>query len=309
MKFKFTLLMLLGLIVLAAGCMSTPTGAEQETILVGGATGRQGNAVVDELLARGYRVRGLTRKPDGKKALALKSRGVEIVQGDYADMDSLRAAMDGIDRMFFYSGFSRNEVAEGQNVIAAAKAAGIQQLVYSSGAAAAPENGLQGASKMQVEKTLVASGVPYTVIRPVAFLENFDRQKARFANKGIIDSRDPDRVLHFIAIDDIGFLVAEAFDDPDQWLNTAVNVAGDRMTVAEYVDTYSTVMGREIIYTQMPLEDYLATMPKPLRPLFRWYDEVGYEADVDALRARYPNLITLDAYLRATGWENWQATN
>jgi len=300
---------LLGLIVLAAGCMSTQTGAEPETILIGGATGRQGTAVVDELLARGYRVRGLTRKPDGKKALALKSRGVEVIQGDYADMDSLRAAMDGIDRMFFYSGFSRNEVAEGQNVIAAAKSAGIEQLVYSSGAAAAPENGLLGASKMLVEIALVESGVPYTVIRPVAFLENFDRQKARFANKGIIDSRDPDRVLHFIAIDDIGFLVAEAFDDPDQWLNTAVNVAGDRMTVAEYVDTYSTVMGREIIYTQMPLEDYLATMPKPLRPLFRWYDEVGYEADVDALRARYPNLITLDAYLRATGWENWQATN
>jgi uncharacterized protein YbjT (DUF2867 family) len=301
--------MLLGLMVLAVGCMSTPTGADPEIILVGGATGRQGTAVVDELLARGYRVRGLTRKPDGKKALALKSRGVEVVQGDYADMDSLRAAMDGIDRMFFYSGFSRNEVAEGQNVIAAAKEAGIEQLVYSSGAAAAPGNGLQGASKMLVEIALVESGVPYTVIRPVAFLENFDRQKARFANKGIIDSRDPDRVLHFIAIDDIGFLVAEAFDDPDQWLNTAVNVAGDRMTVSEYVDTYSAVMGQEIIYTQMPLEDFLATMPKPLRPLFRWYDEVGYEADVDALRVRYPNLITLDAYLRATGWENWQATN
>ena len=47
-------------------------------------------------------------------------------------------------------------------------------------------------------------------------------------------------------------------------------------------------------------------MPKPLRPLFRWYDEVGYTADVDALRKRYPDMLTLEQYLRATGWANWQ---
>jgi hypothetical protein len=40
--------------------------------------------------------------------------------------------------------------------------------------------------------------------------------------------------------------------------------------------------------------------------LFRWYDEVGYSADTERLRARYPNLTTLEKYLRTTGWENWQ---
>jgi hypothetical protein len=101
-------------------------------------------------------------------------------------------------------------------------------------------------------------------------------------------------------------LVGEAFDNPDVWLYRAENIAGDRMTVEEMVATFSDVMGRDIGFTQMPLEEYLAGMPKPLRPLFRWYDEVGYEADLDALRARYPDLVTLDAYLRATGWEDWQ---
>ena len=303
---KFMISILFGLVLLVAGCVSTPVSNEPEIILVGGATGRQGNAVVDELLARGYQVRGLTRKPDGKKAQRLKDKGVEVVQGNYADSDSLLNAMDGVERMFFYSGFSRDEAAEGDNVVAAAKAAGIKQLVYSSGAAANPQNGLQGAAKMQVELAITGSGVPYTVFRPVAFMENFDRQKARFASQGITDSRDPERMLHFIAITDIGFLVGEAFDDPDQWLNKAVNVASDKMTVAAYVATFSDVMGQDIVYTQMPLDEYLATLPKPLRPLFRWYDEEGYDADVDDLRAEYPNLTTLDAYLRATGWENWQ---
>jgi len=280
--------------------------AGSETILVGGATGRQGSAVVDELLVRGYRVRGMTRKPEGKRAQRLAEKGVAVVQGDYADPESLKAAMDGVDRVFFYSGFARNEVAEGANVIAAAKEAGIKHLIYSSGAAAAPENGIEGAKKMAVELEIVASGVPYTVFRPVAFMENFDRQQGRFLKNGVVDSRDPDRMLHFIAIRDIGFFVAEAFENPDQWLGRAVNIAGDRMTVAEMTATFSDVLGQEVAYNQQPLEAYLETFPKPLRPLFRWYDEVGYTVDVDGLRREYPNLTTLDQYLRATGWENWQ---
>ena len=145
--------------------------------------------------------------------------------------------------------------------------------------------------------------------RPVAFLENFDRQQARTARDGIMDSRDPDRMLHFIAIRDIGFLVGEAFDHPGEWIGRAVNVAGDRMTVAEYVSTFGDVMDREIVYNRLLLEEYLQTFPKPLRPLFRWYEDVGYTADVEGLRKKYPDLITLDQYLRATGWENWQPKN
>ena len=293
-------------VALIAGCSAAPKLVQQETILVGGATGRQGAAVVKELLARGYQVRALTRKPDSKKALALVGPGVEIVQGDYGDIDSLGVAMQGIDTVFFYSGFSRNEVVEGKNVVMAARAAGISHLVYSSGAAAEPGKGVAGASKMQVEEAIVASGLAYTVFRPVAFMENFDRQQARVAKLGIVDSRDPERMLHFIAIQDIGLFVGEAVDHPGEWQGVAINIASDRMTVAEYVQTISDVMGRPVAYNQQPLEEYLAAMPKPLRPLFRWYEDVGYEADVSGFRQRYPELTSLAQYLRDTGWENWQ---
>ena len=292
--------------VLMFGLVAWSVAADSRTVLVGGATGRQGNAVVDELLARGYSVRGLTRKSDSKGAIALADKGVEVVQGDYADPDSLLAAMQGVATVFFYSGFARNEVEEGKNVINVAKASGIKHLVYSSGAAAEPGVGIEGSAKAQVELAIIASGIPYTVLRPVAFMENFNRQQKRTAKMGVIDSRDPDRMLHFIAIRDIGFLAAEAIDHPETWVGKAVNIAGDSMTVAAYVDTYSEVMGREVVYTQLPLEQYLQTMPKPLRPLFKWYDEVGYTADVEGLRQRYPELMTLEQYLRATGWENWQ---
>jgi uncharacterized protein YbjT (DUF2867 family) len=292
-----------GLILLLA--MSVASMAA-ETVLVGGVTGRQGMAVAEELLARGYAVRGMARKPASEEAKAMAGKGVVIVQGDYGDPESLLAAMQGVDKLFFYSGFSPNELQEGLNVIAAAKAAGVEYVVYSSGAAAEPGVGVEGSVKAEVEQALIASGLEYTVLRPVAFMENFDKQQKRTAKMGIVDSRAPDRQLHFIAIRDIGRLAGEAFDHPDEWSGKALNIAGDSMSVQEYVDTFSKVMGRPVTYTRMPLEEYLASMPKPLRPLFQWYDEVGYSADVNELRKRYPDMLTLEQYLRATGWANWQ---
>ncbi len=280
--------------------------AEQPTILVMGATGRQGGAVVDELLSRGYAVRAMTRKPQGKEAQRLIDKGVTVVKGDYGDKNSILAAMDGLQRAFFYSGFSRDEFAEGQNVIDAARQSGIRHLIYSSGAAAAPEDGMQEAVKGQVELALRDSGVPFTVVRPVAFMENYRGQQKRTIEYGVIDSRAPDRYVCFIAIPDIGFLVGEAFDNPDEWLGRAENIAGDKMTMAELANTFGTVLGRDIEYVRKPLEEFLQSFPPPLRPLFRWYDQVGYSADVAGLRERYPNLMTLEQYLRATGWENWQ---
>jgi uncharacterized protein YbjT (DUF2867 family) len=282
--------------------------AEPKTILVMGASGRQGNAVVDELLSRGYAVRGMTRKPQSKKAQRLADKGVTVVKGDYADKDSVLAAMAGVQQAFFYSGFSRDELAEGLNVIAAAKQSGIQHLIYSSGAAAAPEGGMKDAVKAQVELALRDSGVPFSVVRPVAFMENFRGQQKRTIEKGVIDSRAPDRHVYFITIPDIGFFVGEAFDNPNEWLGRAENIAADKMTMMGLAQTFSVVLGKEIAYVRQPVEEFLQSFPPPLRPLFRWYDEVGYSADTEGLRARYPNLTTLEEYLRTTGWENWKPT-
>lgn len=279
---------------------------EKPAVLVMGATGRQGGAVVDELLSRGHVVRAMTRKPQGKKAQRLIGLGVEVVRGDYGDPVSLLAAMDELERAFFYSGFSRNELQESKNVIEAARQSGIRHLIYSSGAAADPENGMTGSVKAQVELALRDSGVPFTVMRPVSFMENFRGRQKRTIEQGVVDSRAPDRQVYFIAIADIGFFVAEAFDRPDEWLGRGENIAGDQMTLTELTQTFGAVLGRDIEYVRKPLEEYLQGFPPPLRPLFRWYDEVGYSADTDGWRVRYPGLVTLEQYLRATGWENWQ---
>jgi len=312
------LLIIISLLMIASiGLMawfSEPVGNQQSSagdatpklILVGGATGRQGGAVVDELLSRGYLVRGVTRKPDSSKAAALTDKGVEVVRGDYGDPESLRTAMNGVDGVFFYTAFSPEELNQGINVIEAAREAGVAHLVYSLGAAADPERGMPDALAGQVELAIRTSGIPNTVVRPVAFMENYRGQQNRIARTGIVDSRAPDRVATLISIKDIGFFVAEAFDHPEEWLGRAVNISGDQMMMQELADTFGRVTGLPIPYNRMPLDEYLQMLPKPLRPLFLWYDEVGYSADTALWREQYPNLTTLEQYLIETGWQDWR---
>jgi len=73
---------------------------EKKTVLVTGATGQQGGAVADGLLAHGFRVKAMTRHPEGEKAKALKERGAEIIKGDLDDALSLEQALSGMWGVF-----------------------------------------------------------------------------------------------------------------------------------------------------------------------------------------------------------------
>ena len=107
--------------------------------LVTGATGYIGGRLVPPLLDRGYAVRALARNPD-KLADAAWRDQVEVARGDLADPDSLSAAFDGIDVVYYLvhsMGTSKDFVAaeaeSARNVVAAAKATGVKRLVYLGG--------------------------------------------------------------------------------------------------------------------------------------------------------------------------------
>ena len=75
--------------------------SQKKIVAVGGALGVQGSSVVRALLADGtFAVRALTRKPDSEKANALRAQGVEVVNANYHDPDSLRAAYSGVYGVF-----------------------------------------------------------------------------------------------------------------------------------------------------------------------------------------------------------------
>ena len=96
-----------------------------QTVLVTGATGRQGGAVLRHMLTKGWKLRALTRHRDGYAAQKLADRGVELVQGDLEDPATLERVTRGAYGIFsvqdFWAVGARHEAQQGKNLAAAAK--------------------------------------------------------------------------------------------------------------------------------------------------------------------------------------------
>jgi uncharacterized protein YbjT (DUF2867 family) len=277
-------------------------------VLVSGATGNQGGAVARSLLARGFKVRALTRDPDKPAAKALAERGTEVVLGDLEDRASLDLALDGIHGVFsvqnyFEAGYE-GEVRQGKQLADAAKEAGVSHFVYSSVGSAHRDTGIpQFESKWEVEEHVRGVSLPYTILRPVGFMQNWEWMRDQILSGTIAQPLDPDKPLQQVNVEDIGAFAAMSFEDPERWTSREVDLAGDELTMPRFAETFGRVTGREVSYFQVPWEQYREAMGEEFTAMNRWFNEVGYEADIGALRKEYPELSTLERYLRTHGWE------
>jgi uncharacterized protein YbjT (DUF2867 family) len=301
------------LLLVLAACSSGPApdrsrnqpapASAPRTILVAGATGRQGGATVRALLERGYSVRALTRHPESERARKLAAAGVEVVKGDLGDPASLRAAVEGVDGVFSVTDYWEHghdkEIAHGKNLADAAQAAGVKHFVFSSvGGANRALTVPHFESKWQVEQHLKTLSMPWTVLRPVSFMENWD--PAELAGGKLQSPLAPTTHLQQISVDDIGRFAAEAFDHPDEWVGKTVEIAGDDRTMSEIALAMGNALGRPIDYVQVPWADFEKDAGPEITAMFKWFEADGYHADVANLRARHRFLTSFDAYLQRT---------
>ena len=278
-------------------------------VLVTGATGKQGGAVVRHLLMRGFRVRALTREPHKAGARTLAERGAEMVRGDMDDAASIASALRGADGVFsvqnfWETGYER-EVRQGLALADATKAAGVRHFVYTSVGSAHRKTGLPHfESKWEIEEHIRASGIPYTVLRPVWFMENWETPALR---NSILDGTlaqplSPDRPFQQVAVDDIGAFAAMVFERRDEWLGREIDLASDEQTIAQVAETFSRVIGRPVRYVQVPWDAYREAAGEEYTRMYRWFEDVGYDVDVAALRRLAPQLTTFEQYLRTHNW-------
>lgn len=293
--------------------------ASQREILITGATGAQGGAVARHLLRRGYRVRALCRDPGRPAARALAAAGARVIRGDLDDRASLDAAAVGVHGVFgvqnFWDGFPgpnlglEGEVRQGKSLLDAAKAAGVAHFVQ---ATAGGGPGLCGVpstdGKREIEAHARAIGIPITIIRPVFFMDNFDKPGWGFQGP-ILEGRlelavAADRKLQMVAVDDIGHFAAMAFDRPGELVGAEFDLAGDELTMLEIAATFSRVMGRPVRFTGGPEGiPALRAFHEELALIFEWFNRGRFDAFIPALRALHPGLLTLEAHLRRAGWE------
>ena len=217
--------------------------ANDRTILVSGVTGKQGGAVAQALQSSGFRLRGLTRKPDSERAAALARHGVDvdIVKGDLDDEATLRRALAGAWGVFgvqntWEAGVEREE-AQGKRLATVAREAGVEHYVYTSVGSAHKRTGVPHFdNKWRIEETVRGLGFPsHVILRPVFFMENL---VAPFSLQGdtLAWALGPNTKLQMIAVEDIGWFGARAFTDAAALNRREIDLAGDVRTMAEAAD-------------------------------------------------------------------------
>jgi uncharacterized protein YbjT (DUF2867 family) len=265
-------------------------------VLVTGATGKQGGHLVRELLARGHSVRALTRKPESAAAAELADRGVTIVPGNFDDEGSLERAARGVDTVFamstpFEAG-AKTETNEGINIVRAAVRVRVKHLVYSSVAGADRASGIPHFdSKFEVEKEIRRSGIPFTIVAPVFFMENFlaEWMAAGIAQGSIAIAVPATRRLQQIAVEDIAQFTALVIERRESFLGKRIDIASDELTLTTATAAISEASGRSIKYTAVPIAAAQSSNADLAR-MYEWFDRVGYDADVVGLRELYPEV-------------------
>lgn len=274
---------------------------------VTGATGAQGGATVRALLARGHRVRALTRDPESVAAKELAALGAEVVRADFDDPASLDAALAGADGLFAMSTpFGTDldtEVRQAVGLLDRAAAAGVGHLVYTSATNADRATGIPHFdSKYLVEQHLRGLGVDWTVIAPAAFLDNWTSGwSMEGLRNGVFALPMPaGKPLAVIAAADIGGFAALALDRRAEFAGRRIDIASDECTPAEIGAAIATASGWDLAYEEVPLE-VVRRYSTDLAAMFGYFTEVGMDVDVAALRREYPEV----------GWRSvgqWAAT-
>jgi uncharacterized protein YbjT (DUF2867 family) len=277
-------------------------------ILVLGATGRQGGAVARHLAARGWSLRALVRDTNKPQSRELARRGIQLVAGDFDDPDSLRRAMNGVYGVFsvqqFWGVGPDAEVRQGTNVAEAAHLEGVSHFVYSSVGSANRDTGIPHfESKARIEERIKLLELPYTILRPVFFMENWEMIAGPTLRDGrIVQPLDADRSLQQLAVDDIGAFATLIFEHPDDWIAHELDIAGDELTLPQVAETFSRNLGRRIQYVQIPMEQFRRNVGPEMADMYQWFNDVGYQANISYLRRQHPGLKSLEQFLPEQQW-------
>ena len=291
-------------------------------VAVVGATGKTGGAVASRMLDRGHQVRALVRDPG--RAQHLAERGAEISVFDLSDEERTSAALAGTEGVYYCSPQAMGqedpfsvERSWGRNVQAAAKAAGVQHLVFLSiqGPETAP--GVEALeTKRMLEKDLAASGLPYTVLRANMFMDNPEWLAHDELRAGRFSwPLSPTALVQPVTVRDIGEVAARALESGPR--NRFFNVLGpDPLTLPQMAEIMGRALGHRIDYHEVSDEEFVARLePFTGQPLAKgivatyrlWEREGGAVGDSAPLQQEFGIALTsCEDYARGLA-EDWKS--
>ncbi|TQK71768.1 SDR family oxidoreductase [Nocardioides sp. SLBN-35] len=225
------------------------------SLVVTGATGQLGRHVVASLLAKGVpadQVVALGR--DEERLAGLADLGVTTRRVDYADTDALAAAFDGADRVLLISGSEVGQrLPQHQNVIDAAKSAGVALLAYTSIPHADTSGIALAAEHRATEEAILASGLPHTFLRNSWYLENYTDQLATYAEHGTVLGAAGDGQVSAATRADLAEAAAAALLLAQP--KAVYELGGAAFSLKELAATAGDVLGKDVTYTDLPADE------------------------------------------------------
>ncbi|OKL39149.1 SDR family oxidoreductase [Pontibacter flavimaris] len=229
------------------------------TILVTGATGTVGREVVKQLamLDGDIRVRaGVHSIIKGENLKRLP--GVEIVEMDFEDPESLRAAFTHVDKLFLITPLAEDQVQMARTLVDEAKRAGAKHIVKLSALGAGAAHGIQlGRWHHEIEQYIEESGISYTFLRPASFMQNLIEYHAEsIKQEGRFYMPSGDGRISYVDARDIAAVGIEALLG-DGHAGKVYDITGpEALSNTEVAQLLSEVTGRQVAFVDVPEEDY-----------------------------------------------------
>lgn len=278
---------------------------DNKTIFVTGGTGNQGGAVARNLLQQGFTVKVLTRNINSTKAQNLKKLDIELVKGDLNNADSYREHLKDLHGVFSVQTFENGieeEINQGIKLATVAQEVGVKHFLYSSVVGADLNTNVPHIeTKFKIENHIKQIRLPFTIIRPTSFYENFLIPQVR---KGILKGKlvqpiNRDTIQQYVASEDIGKAAAKIFQNSDLYLSKTMPLATEQLSTQEVADIFSLVLNKKIEYQKLPVLITRLFLGKNLYKMFKWINEKSsfQKEDLELTHKEFPNLVSLKSWI------------
>ncbi|KAI1799149.1 NAD(P)-binding protein [Daldinia bambusicola] len=299
-----------------------------KVLLITGATGKQGGAVINALLNQvtsKFTILAITRDVNSisAKSLAQKSPSIKLVQGNLDDVPSLFQEARKIHPQPIWGVYSvqismgkgvtlESEVRQGKSLIDESIKAGVKHFVYSSVERGGDEESWDNPtpiphfqSKHRIERHLrdatgpgkAGANMGWTILRPVAFMDNLAPGFPTKVFMAALHNHLGNKRMQWIATSDIGAFAAKAFADPERWNRRAVGLAGDELSWEQLNASFAKATGFPVPVSYWFFGSALTYMVTEMGLMIGWFASDGYKADVTARRKDRPELLTMEEWL------------
>jgi NAD(P)H dehydrogenase (quinone) len=235
---------------------------DKRTVLIAGATGDTGRAAVRASIALGLHVRAIVHNRDGR-AEALDKLGAEVVIADLLEINTVRAAMEAIDAAYFVWPVQPGLIHATVNFAQAAKEAGVKTVINLSQRSANRDSTSNSCRDSFIaEQVFNWSGLPVIHLRPTYFLEwLLYPWQLPYLQKGILRMPVGKGRHSPIAADDQGRVIAALLNSPASHVGTTIPISGPvEMDHQQMAEELSEALGRKIIFQDLPVEEYCASL-------------------------------------------------